>query len=137
MKFKRMTGFTLFALVLAGCGEEVRETEPGLCRFEQGPCVQLQAGESLSLSMTPVNAPSEHPLSLTLAKPGNWRVTSAVVEGRDMFMGRLPIHFDEQGQGTLMYGSCASGYMVWRLNLVMTDETGLAHYTSFDWLADR
>ena len=137
MKFKRMTGFTLFALLLAGCTEEVREAEPGLCQFQQGACVQLQAGEKLSLSMTPANAPSEQPLALKLEKPESWQVTSAMVEGRDMFMGRLPVNFDEQGQGTLMYGSCASGYMVWRLTLVMTDDAGLEHHASFDWLADH
>ncbi|TKB50446.1 hypothetical protein FCL40_04640 [Ferrimonas sediminicola] len=137
MKFKRMTGFTFWLLLMSGCGQKGTEIEPGLCRFDQGACHTTQAGKTLSLSLSPGNAPSEQPLALILDKPEGWRLISAVVEGRDMFMGRLPVSFDERGRGSLMYGSCASGYMVWRLNLLMEDDAGLEHHVAFDWLADH
>ncbi|MCX4042439.1 hypothetical protein OR606_19805 [Aeromonas hydrophila] len=44
----------------------------------------------------------------------------AWLEGRDMFMGTIPVNFEatEQGwQGTTLVGSCTSPLMVWLLNI--------------------
>lgn len=58
-----------------------------------------------------------------------------------MFMGVIPVKWQQVGensyQASAVYGSCASGYMVWRLMLSYTDEQGLTKQAWFDFLADN
>ncbi|SHG87287.1 hypothetical protein [Ferrimonas marina] len=105
----------------------------GLCDFYQGPCPGSADG---SLVMTPAHAPSERPLSLSLNLPDGEQVQSARIEGRDMFMGVIPVRFDDSGEAEVIYGSCASGYMVWRLWVTSEDKDGTEITRYFDWLAD-
>lgn len=136
--FRTMTTVVSGLLILAGCSENNNQpVDPTLCQFETGPCQFAISGETLSLTMNPANAPSEQPLALTLSAPQSWILESALVEGRDMFMGRIPVNFDADGHGQLMYGSCASGYMVWQLQLRFTDAEGTEQRVDFNWLADH
>lgn len=47
------------------------------------------------------------------------------IEGRDMYMGKIPLFFDNSQPQTListvMLGSCSEENMVWRMWLIMTD----------------
>ncbi|USD39620.1 hypothetical protein [Ferrimonas sp. SCSIO 43195] len=138
MMFRTVGALVSGLLILTGCSDNNEQvTDPSLCQFETGPCQFAISGETLSLTMTPANAPSEQPLALSLAAPEGWSLNSALVEGRDMFMGRIPVNFDADGQGELMYGSCASGYMVWQLQLQFTDADGTEQRVDFNWLADH
>ncbi|WP_345315624.1 hypothetical protein [Ferrimonas gelatinilytica] len=83
-----------------------------------------------------MHAPSEQSLALTLTSPDGWQVRGARIEGRDMFMGVIPVRFDTQGRATVMYGSCSSDYMVWRLWVTLENAEGEERIRFFDWRAD-
>ncbi|GAA4886733.1 hypothetical protein [Ferrimonas pelagia] len=124
-------------LLLSGCGETKDlahnpVTESSLCDFTVGPCAN--AGISLAPSLT--HTPSEQPFQLKMTMPDGYQITAARLEGRDMYMGVIPVRFDEHGHATVLYGSCSSGYMVWRLWLTFEDSQGDEIVRFFDWLAD-
>lgn len=119
---------------LTGCGHErPQAADPSLCQFAQGPC-QVQ---NITLNMTPANAPSEQPIALSLELPPGTRMLSAFIEGRDMYMGHIPVIFDDGGQAEVIYGSCSSDYMVWRLTVKLENNDGTQVSRQFDWLADN
>ncbi len=124
-------------VLLTGCDKEPPSVEKNLqsdilCDFHAGTCRQSELG----LTLTPAQAPSEVPLELGLTLPEGWQVRGARVEGRDMFMGVIPVRFDADGRASLLYGSCSSGYMVWRLWLTLENAEGEEVIRFFDWRAD-
>jgi hypothetical protein len=70
------------------------------------------------LTMTPATAPSEKPLRFLLSSDQAIEDISIRIEGRDMFMGVIPVKVTQLSatsfQGDFIYGSCSSNYMVWR-----------------------
>ncbi|MBY5991606.1 hypothetical protein [Ferrimonas balearica] len=137
---RKAIGVAVGLLALSGCSPQDPEqgepqasvADPSLCQFAAGPCVS----GGLALSLSPHHAPSEKPLALSLAlKPGE-RAVEARIEGRDMFMGVIPVRFDDRGQAQAIYGSCASDYMVWRLTVTLENAEGERYSRWFDWLAD-
>lgn len=135
---RNLAVLALFSVVgLTACNADNTEKQTNLCDFSQGSCQQKIMGESVSLSLFPKNAPAETPLNLSLAFPDDWTLNSAQVSGRDMFMGIIPVEFSTDGRAELIYGSCASDYMVWRLDLRFEDASGKMHIVDFDWLADH
>ncbi|WP_246814380.1 hypothetical protein [Ferrimonas balearica] len=126
----------IVAAALSGCSDpqaEKNETwDPTLCQFQQGECTRNGA----TLAVTPFSAPSEEPLTFHLTLPDDQKLVASRIEGRDMFMGVIPVRFDEQGNAEVIYGSCSSGYMVWRLFVTTEDVKGEQHHHLFDWLAD-
>ncbi|QIZ76582.1 hypothetical protein [Ferrimonas lipolytica] len=128
------------SMLLSGCGfdkpteqgDQPQLIDPTLCQFSQGSCRQANA----SLAITPVNAPSEQPLLLQIYLPDGYEVVDARIEGRDMFMGVIPIQF-AGNQATATYGSCSSDYMVWRLFYTAANQNGEQISGVFDWLADN
>lgn len=144
----------LSTLLLSACSEPnnsvVKGDETGqiaaftvdqtLCQFAQKPCQQTINDIDVSLSISPGSTPSEQPLavSLTFSKPV--KLLSARVEGRDMFMGVIPLNLTENDKssykGTLIYGSCSSNYMVWRM-FVSFSVAEQQQHVMFDFLADN
>ncbi|MBY6185504.1 hypothetical protein KUV89_02490 [Marinobacter hydrocarbonoclasticus] len=126
----------LMALFLAGCSESSPESQqtwdPTLCQFDAGACERNGA----LLALSPASAPSEKPLTLSLELAPGQTIVDARIEGRDMFMGVIPVRFDDSGNAEVIYGSCASGYMVWRLMVTTEDANGEQKHHLFDWLAD-
>jgi|GEM_PF-1332523 hypothetical protein len=74
---------------------------------------------TISLASLPVQAERDFVIQLQGGDPAVTPV-KAWLEGRDMFMGTIPVNFEatEQGwQGTTLVGSCTSPLMVWLLNI--------------------
>lgn len=136
----------LIAFIGSGCDQsqktaEVKVDETGLCDFHSGPCSQTIGENIITLELNPANAPSEKPLKFNLKFSSPVVIGDSRIEGRDMFMGLIPIKWQQQAeshyQASAIYGSCASGYMVWRLMVSFTDEQGLTKQAWFDFLADN
>ncbi|MCL1088849.1 hypothetical protein L2744_04345 [Shewanella profunda] len=135
-----------FLLNLTACEENVEQVEgkqrpdPSLCVFSQGECVKTVAEIELRFTMTPSHAPSEKPLILKLLSSSPISNVQMRLEGRDMFMGIIPVNVrqvDEMNYiGQMVYGSCSSGYMVWR-GFVSFTLNGKPQTVIFDFLADN
>ncbi|BAJ02143.1 hypothetical protein [Shewanella violacea] len=139
----------LLAFLCTGCTpEQQAETDlppsilvedTSLCNFSQAPCNKQVTGINLLLLVTPFNTPSGKPLTIKLASSEAISDVKMRVEGRDMFMGVIPVNLsklnEKQYNGTLIYGSCSSNYMVWRAFVSFTHK-GESHVTHFDFLAD-
>lgn len=115
-------------------------TDPSLCQFTLGPCKINIDGISLSLAMTPSTAPSEKPLQIMLSSTQKIDDVSIRIEGRDMFMGVIPVKVTPLSatsfKGNFIYGSCSSNYMVWRALISFSiDKQPKAVYV--DFLADN
>jgi hypothetical protein len=144
--------FMLVLLIIPGCsGPELEaeqqitsvespfSTDKTLCQFNQTPCIQAVNGLSVSLMISPENTPSEKPLAVQLDLSEPVQELSVRLEGRDMFMGVIPIKLSQiaktRYQGNLLYGSCSSNYMVWRMFISFTLR-GKQQTVMFDFLAD-
>ncbi len=132
-------------IVLTGCNQSSAPTEQktldtSLCQFAVGSCQQTINNLNLSLSIDPVNAPSETPITYQLEFSEPVEHLKAQIAGRDMFMGTIPLVWQSENsrlfETTASYGSCSSGYMVWRLQLEFQHK-GKTNLVHFDFLADN
>ncbi|WP_372872710.1 hypothetical protein [Shewanella sp.] len=145
-RFRIMICALLIPFIGSGCDQSQKTSQThfdsnDLCDFHQGAC-QLMLDENIvELSITPADAPSEKPLIFQLKISDTLRITESVIEGRDMFMGIIPLNWQKRGenlyQSSVIYGSCASGYMVWRLKITFINDKGLTKQAWFDFLADN
>ncbi|MGL4613423.1 MAG: hypothetical protein ACRCVV_05880 [Shewanella sp.] len=132
----------LLAFNLLGCKENAvkQGLDPTLCDFQQDECVKNSDTVKLRLALTPRHAPSEKPLTLKLLASSPITDVNIMLEGRDMFMGVIPVNvqqLDEKAyEGKLLYGSCSSGYMVWR-GTIKFNHNGVTQRVQFDFLADN
>jgi hypothetical protein len=144
-KISSIIFFNFLLILLTGCdGLKIQEKDklvidPSLCQFSTGECWQNVADLQVGLLIDPVNAPSEKPLIITLKSNQAITNISMRLEGRDMFMGVIPVSLSEIKhkvyQGSLIFGSCSSNYMVWRAK-VSFEHKGISHSVWFDFLAD-
>ena len=115
------------------------DADPGLCNFQIGACTKSVGDTDLALSISPWNTPSEKPLTLSLSSSKSVENVKVRIEGRDMFMGIIPVNLTEMAensyQAPLIYGSCSSGYMVWQA-IVSFEDNGVEKFTVFEFLAD-
>lgn len=144
----------VFSTLLMGCSKPDDSMEKGalpgvetsflvddtLCEFALGRCTQDVQGATVSLGISPENTPSEQPLKVSLEFTKPIEDLKIRVEGRDMFMGIIPLKLAQSSeslyQGDLIYGSCSSNYMVWRMFVSFSiDEK--SHTVLFDFLADN
>jgi hypothetical protein len=111
-----------------------------LCQFSVGECYQEVADLQVGLLIDPVNTPSEKPLLVTLNSNQAITNISMRIEGRDMFMGVIPVSLSQikntSYQGSLIFGSCSSNYMVWRV-FVSFDYQQQPRTLMYDFLADN
>jgi hypothetical protein len=111
-----------------------------LCQFSVGECYKKVTDLQVGLLIDPINTPSEKPLIVTLSS--NQKITniSMRIEGRDMFMGIIPVSLseikDNVYQGPVIFGSCSSNYMVWRV-FVSFDYQQQTRTLMYDFLADN
>ncbi|MDH0448732.1 hypothetical protein [Shewanella sp. GD04112] len=136
----------LVMMNLTACNEkatqqvETKAVDPTLCAFTQGDCIKNVAGVELRISLSPAHAPSEKPLILKLLTSEPIDNLQIRLEGRDMFMGIIPVNLNELNkthyEGQMIYGSCSSGYMVWR-GFIRFNRNGEEHAVIFDFLADN
>nr|WP_258406035.1 hypothetical protein [Shewanella acanthi] len=113
--------------------------DASLCEFSRGKCLKSIGNINIELSMDPDDAPSEKPIKLNMLFSENVDVLSVRLEGRDMFMGVIPVNIHQMDknhyQGQFIYGSCSSGYMVWR-GFIDFNKNGEKYTAIFDFLAD-
>ncbi|WOT03614.1 hypothetical protein [Shewanella youngdeokensis] len=114
--------------------------DPSICDFKNAACSKIKNGNKISLTISPWHAPSEKPLSLTLSSTEPLDDVSVRIEGRDMFMGVIPVNLTKTAKNTynasLIYGSCSSNYMVWQA-IVSYKQNGVNTFTTFEFLADK
>ena len=148
VRFLTKSAFLLFFIAnLVGCDSqppiEVSKSEvvdQTLCQFAKEVCEQSVNNQTVSLMINPVFTPSEKPLDIQLTFSVPVSDVQIRIEGRDMFMGVIPVRLETDDQksfkGTAIYGSCSSNYMVWR-TIVSYKQDGVSKSTWFDFLADN
>ena len=142
---KHISTWIFVSFLITGCSDPEQKNSQAfvidetLCQFKMGSCVREHEGIRLKLSITPHNTPSEKPLDLSLTTSSPVQNLTMRVEGRDMFMGVIPVNLSQVNEklykGTLLYGSCSSGYMVWSA-IVSYQEGDKTRAVVFDFLAD-
>jgi len=125
----------LITLNLSACDKKAEQqvkippTDPTLCVFTQGDCIKKVGDIVLSISLSPDRVSSDVLDNLQVR-----------LEGRDMFMGIIPVNIRQLDkttyEGQLIYGSCSSGYMVWR-GFISFSRNGVEQAVIFDFLADN
>ena len=105
-----------------------------------GSCKKESNHAEIALLISPNTVPSGEKLDLSITSNELIKIKSARIEGRDMFMGIIPIKFNRiKNRGffsNAFLGSCASGYMVWRL-FITFEKKGIESTVYFDFLADN
>ncbi|GGQ23890.1 hypothetical protein [Shewanella litoralis] len=134
---------SMFLMACDNAKNEEKNTFPKdltLCQFSAGQCYKNVADLKVGLMIDPVHTPSEKPLNITLKSTQAITNVSIRIEGRDMFMGVIPVALssvtDNEAQGTLIFGSCSSNYMVWRA-FVTFDYQQQQRTLIYDFLADN
>ncbi|TNH87224.1 hypothetical protein [Aeromonas sobria] len=99
----------------------VDQIKDQICDLSHSSCSELIGGKSLTaaISELPVRAEQDFVVRLTGGDPAI-KPVKAWLEGRDMFMGTIPVNFEQIAggwQGTTLVGSCTSSVMVWLLNI--------------------
>lgn len=92
-----------------------------ICDLSHTSCDTRLGDKPLTVRVASLPVQAERDFVIQL-QGGDQAVTpvKAWLEGRDMFMGTIPVNFEatEQGwQGTTLVGSCTSPMMVWLLNI--------------------
>ncbi|MFC5708427.1 hypothetical protein [Aeromonas eucrenophila] len=96
-------------------------TNDQICDLSHSPC-PLQVGDKpLTAGVETLPVKAEHDFVLRL-QGGDAAITpvNAWLEGKEMFMGRIPVQFEARDggwQGTAQVGSCTSATMTWLLNI--------------------
>ncbi|MFQ2099475.1 hypothetical protein [Aeromonas sanarellii] len=97
------------------------ETNDQICDLSHSPCPLLVGDAPLTVSVDGLPIRPEHDFVLRLqgGDPAITPVTSWL-EGKEMFMGRIPVQFEAGNggwQGTTQVGSCTTETMDWLLNI--------------------
>lgn len=118
----------------------IAPVDPSFCQFQQDDCQRKVADIDVTLHLSRPAAPSETPFDFTLSTSKMINHVTMKLEGRDMYMGKIPVSLSsregQQFSGTMMYGSCSSGYMVWNA-IVSFDYLGQHRSVVFPILADN
>ncbi len=113
---------------------------PVQCSLNAGECL-LEENTTLSKTdkvdiakvvLTPLPPKAEHSLQLVITGVAKDTMISARVEGRDMFMGEIPVLFSfKNGRwiGDFTVGSCTSKQMVWLVNIMQNDKLSTVSFT--------
>ncbi len=98
------------------------ETNKGtlLCDFEYSPCAFNSSQGKAWLQAEPaiIKTENEITFSLSFDDPSNVVIKTARLEGKDMYMGVIPVFFTkvgEQYRGGAMLGACMHDKMVWQM----------------------
>ena len=98
-----------------------------LCNLNQQSCaLESKAGAVVTLQLSPLPPVAESELQLRVSGLSATAVPQGTVEGRDMYMGVIPLVFTRQEGdwvASFQVGSCTSDKMVWRVNVVAAGES--------------
>jgi hypothetical protein len=92
-----------------------------ICDLSHTTCSALIGDKPLTIAIKelPLRAEHEFAIAITGGDPAI-KPVKATLEGKDMFMGTIPVSFEEidgQWQGVTQVGSCISPVMIWLLNI--------------------
>lgn len=95
-----------------------------ICDLSHTPCSALIGDKPLTVAIKelPLRAEHDFAIAITGGDPAI-KPVKATLEGKDMFMGTIPVSFEQfeqidgQWQGVTQVGSCTSPVMIWLLNI--------------------
>ena len=103
------------------------------CTFSNKTCEFLIDGEVAIATFSTMPEPEES-VTLKILIPENQEIESAWIEGVNMYMGKIPVLLDNDGQGKwsgwFMLGSCSEPVMKWQLRLNIEGKDN-PHYLYF------
>ncbi|AGP78173.1 hypothetical protein [Alteromonas mediterranea] len=103
------------------------------CNFVNETCEFLIDGEVAIATFSTMPEPEES-VTLKILIPENQEIESAWIEGINMYMGKIPVLLDNDGQGKwsgwFMLGSCSEPVMKWQLRLNIEGKDN-PHYLYF------
>ncbi|WP_371379097.1 hypothetical protein [Thalassotalea aquiviva] len=113
-------GLGYFTFNLASYNENTTKLIPSLCAFEHQVCTQETLFGSAELTALPKRILSEQEIEfqLTLGSIELKDIKSAWIEGRDMYMGKVPLFFKPNNTHFIaktMLGACTDPQMVWTM----------------------
>ncbi|OUS26346.1 hypothetical protein A9Q98_10900 [Thalassotalea sp. 42_200_T64] len=97
------------------------------CDFSAGVCSQIRDFGSFELTTMPklIKAESEINFQLTSKNNAELEIQSAWLEGKDMYMGKIPLFFSAKNgvyEANTLIGACTEEQMNWQMIIVlMTD----------------
>ena len=95
------------------------------CNFVNETCEFLIDGEVAIATFSTMPEPEES-VTLKILIPENQEIESAWIEGVNMYMGKIPVLLDNDGEGKwsgwFMLGSCSEPVMKWQLRLNIKDK---------------
>jgi hypothetical protein len=112
--------------------EEVQSVEQKAihCVISEGKCLIVEQSETADITLTPLPAIAESPLVLHI---GNIDVKpTGVIEGVDMFMGTIPVIFEQKGEywvGDFSVPACIHDEMNWKATIKQGNQTTIATFT--------
>lgn len=97
-----------------------------LCSLNQQSCLlESKAGSPVTLQLSPLPPAAERELQLRVSGLPASVMPQGTVEGRDMYMGVIPLVFTRQGNewvAAFQVGSCTSDKMVWLVDVTAGSE---------------
>lgn len=118
---------------------DLRQTGVPLCNFQVEPC-SYDMGTTkavLTSSIEKIKPEELFEFSLQIPDAENAEIKSAFIEGRDMYMGKIPVFFTSDGdkyRSEVLLGACTEAQMVWRMtvNVVVDSQQ---HRLLYDFIA--
>lgn len=90
------------------------------CTFSNNIC-ELSIDDELAVARFSETPIPEESITLSVRLPEGKSIESAWIEGVNMYMGKIPVLFDEsdggEWQGWFMLGSCSEPVMTWQLRI--------------------
>lgn len=131
--------FATFLIFIGGYFLTIKTSDidsSALCDFTAQNCSKVIAGQTfiLTASPTPIKSESEIAFQLT-AMNKSITITSAWIEGKNMYMGKIPLFFEENNTNyiaTTLIGACTENSMVWTM-FINLEMTGKPYLLAFDF----
>lgn len=122
-------------LAMVACSNSELPTElQGLCAPQQSDkttCSYDTELGVLTLFSSIPSMPFETPITLTLELPEDVIVSASEIRGLSMYMGRIPVVWQEQADGTwqarILLGACTDPQMVWQLQINLVHKHSEQH----------
>ena len=114
-------------LFLFACGQNNKNDIPHIepqCLASQSQCVVNTAIGDIEVLFDKTKVLTEVPFTITLNNKGKVKLVSAkgYLEGKDMFMGQVPVFFQQAKsvfEAETLLGSCSEEQMIWLLWLTL------------------
>ncbi|WP_334020714.1 hypothetical protein [Alteromonas sp. S015] len=95
------------------------------CNFVNETC-EFLIDDKLSIASFSTKPEPEESVTVKLLVPVGVEIESAWIEGVNMYMGKIPVLLDDDGEGNwsgwFMLGSCSEPVMKWQLRLNIKDK---------------